>query len=251
MEERVMQLKVGELAERSGISVRTLHHYDEIGLLAPSQRSSSGHRLYTDADVLRLQQIISLRSLGFSLFEIGDFLKSPAGSPLQILEMHLLKLQQEAAERRKLIASVERIASSLASGQNPTVEELLNLIEGITMFEKYYSPEQLASLQERRALLGEEKIRQTENEWLVLIEEVKAEKERGADPGSCKMQNLARRWQELLALFTGGDSGIATACKTMYKQEGPEKASRGMISPEIFAYMQETIARLPQKGETS
>lgn len=62
--------KVGELAEQTGLSVRTLHYYDEIGLLTPSQRTASGHRLYAPGDVIRLQQIKSLRQLGFPLEEI-------------------------------------------------------------------------------------------------------------------------------------------------------------------------------------
>lgn len=64
--------KVGDLAGRTGLSVRTLHHYDEIGLLSPSGRTGSGHRLYSAEDVLRLQRIRSLRALGFSLEEIRE-----------------------------------------------------------------------------------------------------------------------------------------------------------------------------------
>ena len=67
-------LKVGELARRTGLTVRTLHHYDAIGLLRPSGRTDSahgsGHRLYTAADVARLQQILSLKHLGFGLEQI-------------------------------------------------------------------------------------------------------------------------------------------------------------------------------------
>src|SRR5919107_2876078 len=80
--------KVGELARRTGLSVRTLHHYDEIGLLRPSHRTASGHRLYSAADVVRLQQIKSLRQLGFSLDEVGDCLRDPAFAPRRVLEMH-------------------------------------------------------------------------------------------------------------------------------------------------------------------
>ena len=58
-------LKVGDLARRTGLTVRTLHHYDEIGLLKPSLHTESGHRLYTGRDVARLQQVLSLRQLGF------------------------------------------------------------------------------------------------------------------------------------------------------------------------------------------
>ena len=68
---------VGRLAEQLDLTVRTLHHYDEIGLLRPSERSSAGYRLYTDADVVRLQHVVVYRRLGFSLEEIADLLAQP------------------------------------------------------------------------------------------------------------------------------------------------------------------------------
>ena len=73
-------LKVGELARRTGLTVRTLHHYDEIGLLRPSQHMVSGHRLYTAADVARLQRVLSLRQLGFGLEEVRQCLDQPSGN---------------------------------------------------------------------------------------------------------------------------------------------------------------------------
>jgi MerR family transcriptional regulator, thiopeptide resistance regulator len=83
-----MALKVGELAKQSRISVRTLHHYDKIGLVIPSLRNEAGHRLYADADITRLQSVILLRSLAFSLEDIRKFLNNPATSPVPLLEMH-------------------------------------------------------------------------------------------------------------------------------------------------------------------
>ena len=69
--------KVGELARRTGLTIRTLHHYDEIGLLKPTLHTGAGHRLYTAGDVARLQQVRSLRQLGFSLEEIRACLDRP------------------------------------------------------------------------------------------------------------------------------------------------------------------------------
>ncbi|NDY74733.1 MerR family transcriptional regulator, partial [Desulfobacter hydrogenophilus] len=69
-----MLLKVGELARRSGITVRTLHHYDAIGLLTPSARSDSGYRLYNRDDIARLHQIQAMRRLDLSLADIGALL---------------------------------------------------------------------------------------------------------------------------------------------------------------------------------
>ena len=82
---RFEALKVGELARRTGLTVRTLHHYDDIGLLRPSGRSGSlhgsGHRLYTAADVARLHQIVCLKQLGFSLDRIREYLTRPDYDP--------------------------------------------------------------------------------------------------------------------------------------------------------------------------
>jgi MerR family transcriptional regulator, thiopeptide resistance regulator len=240
-----MQMKIGELARRTGVSVRTLHHYDQIGLVSPSCRSESGHRLYGDGDILLLQEVISLRSLGLPLERIGEFLRSRSGSPLQVLEMHLEKLQAEARERQKLIDNIGRLAGALRTGQNPTVDELLDLIEATTMFEKYYSAEELETLQERSMLLGEDKIRQVENEWQVLIEAVRGEMARGSDPASPAVQSLARRWQLLLQLFTGGNAAIERSCRDLYEHEGPEMASRGVLDKDVFDYIGKAISSLP------
>ncbi len=85
-------LKVGELAKRTGLTVRTLHHYDEIGLLKPSLRTEAGHRLYDADDVARLQKIVLLRQLGFSLEEVQACLDRPGFSPLEVLGLHLTRL---------------------------------------------------------------------------------------------------------------------------------------------------------------
>lgn len=85
-------LKVGELAKRSGLTVRTLHHYDEIGLLKPSGRSDGGYRLYDRADVERLHAIQALRSLGLALDDIGNLLSGDGASLPTIVERQLRAL---------------------------------------------------------------------------------------------------------------------------------------------------------------
>ena len=81
---RFEALKVGELARRTGLTVRTLHHYDEIGLLRPSLHTEAGYRLYTPRDVARLQQVLSLRALGFSLEETRACLDGADFSPTRL-----------------------------------------------------------------------------------------------------------------------------------------------------------------------
>src|SRR6516165_4958036 len=84
--------KVGELARRTGLSIRTLHYYDEIGLLVPSHHTGSGHRLYTAGDVARLQRVLSLRQLGFALDEVRGCLDRAGFAPREVIRLHLERL---------------------------------------------------------------------------------------------------------------------------------------------------------------
>src|SRR6266545_8235456 len=99
---RFEALKVGELARRTGLTIRTLHHYDELGLLKPSLHTEAGHRLYTADDVTRLQQVISLRQVGFSLEEVRDCLDRPGFSPLEVIGLHVARLRERTELQRKL-----------------------------------------------------------------------------------------------------------------------------------------------------
>src|SRR3712207_1448395 len=113
----------------------------------------------------------------------------------------------------------------------------------MTMHEKYYTPEQLAELERRRKELGgDDAMKRAEQEWAELIAAVRAEKEKGTDPADPRMQELATQWTGLIEQFTGGDPAIMQSLKTMYEQEGPEKASRGMVDPELMEYAQRAIA---------
>jgi DNA-binding transcriptional MerR regulator len=211
--------KVGELARRTGVSVRALHHYDEIGLLAPSHRSRSGYRLYTEADVVRLQQIRSLRTLGFSLVEAREFLRRSDVTPDHVLRLHIAHLQEQIAAQQSLCSRLESVAARWRSDEKIPTEEFLQIIEETTMNEKYYTPEQMEALKKRGEMLGQEHIRQVEAEWPELMAMVQAEMDKGTDPGDERVQALARRWKELIAEFTGGDPGIAKSLGRMYQEE--------------------------------
>lgn len=234
--------KVGELARRTGITVRTLHHYDEIGLLAPSARSGSGYRLYTERDIVRLQQILSLRQLGFSLDEVGEYLDAPECTPLHVVELHLARVRETIEAQERLGARLEALAAHLRSAEPVSAEEFIQTMETITMFERHYTPEQLSALEARRQSLGEARIREVEAEWPRLIAEVQAEMENGTDPADPRVQRLGARWMGLVQEFTGGDPEIGKALDTMYRQE-PEVA--GMDTGpmrEMGAYIARAVA---------
>ena len=215
--------KVGELAARTGLTVRTLHHYDAVGLLRPSGRTGSnhgsGHRLYTATDVARLQQIVSLRQLGFTLDAVRDHLAGADFDPRQVVRMHLARVREQAREVGRLEGRLTALAAALDRAGAISPDDFLSLIEEMTMFEKYYTPDQLGQLKARAEQVGEERVQQVQAEWPTLMAEVQAAMDAGVDPADPRVQDLARRWSGLVAEFTGGDPGIARSLKTLYQNE--------------------------------
>ena len=232
-------LKVGELARRTGVSVRTLHHYDEIGLLRPSHRTSTGHRLYGAEDVARLQQVRSLRQLGLSLDEVRACLDRPDHSARWVIDLHLARLREQIALQQQLYERLDGLARWLdaADGAKPaSVDGLAKIVEMMTMVESYYTPEQLEWLKQRRETVGEERIREVEAGWPRLIAEVRAEMEQGTDPADERVQALARRWTGLVEEFTGGNPEIAAAARKIYEDQAPVAQQMG-IDRELMAYV--------------
>jgi MerR family transcriptional regulator, thiopeptide resistance regulator len=233
--------RIGEVATATGLTVRTLRHYDEIGLLAAAERSEAGYRLYSDADVRRLYRIVAFRRLGFGLGEIGPLLDRDGGDPRAVVRDQLARLDAELELKTRLRGRLERLLEALDGADGAASELFLQAIEGMTMSEQYYTPEQLEQLDERRRTLGEDGMRRAEQEWADLIAEAEALRTRGTDPSDPRVQAIAARWQELIEQFTGGDPGIRDSLKKMYETEGPERASRGMMSPELMAWMGEAF----------
>ena len=236
-------LKVGELAKRTGLSVRTLHYYDEIGLLQPSELTSSRHRLYGSAEVVRLQQIKSLRQLGFSLDEIRACLDMPEFSPARVLALHVRRLRDQIDEQRRLVALLETLAVGFDSGATASLDDFIRAIEGITMVERSFTPEELRELKERGERLGAEHIRSVEAEWPKLIASVRAEMIAGTDPAAERVRPLAARWRELVREFTGGNPAIESKLRASYVDD-PTRMDRTGLDPEIFAYVGKAIRAL-------
>ena len=218
--------KVGELAKRTGLTVRALHHYDEIGLLRPSLHTESGHRLYTDRDVARLQRILSLRQVGFALEEIRDCLDRPGFSPLEVIRLQVARLRDRIAMQQRLCERLEAVAERLQGAEEVSAEEFIGMIQEMTMFENYYTPEQLDEIKRRGEELGPERIERSHEEWAELIAQVRAERDKGTDPAAPEVQALARRWMTLVDAFTGGNAGIERSLGRLWKEQGDNIAAQ-------------------------
>jgi DNA-binding transcriptional MerR regulator len=114
---------VGQVAHLSGVTVRTLHHYDEIGLLSPTERTSGGYRVYTDADLQRLRRILFYRELGFALDDIATILADPASDAAAHLRRQHRLLRERIERLQSMVAALEKEMEAHQMGMQLTPEE--------------------------------------------------------------------------------------------------------------------------------
>ncbi|MFI7871464.1 MerR family transcriptional regulator [Streptomyces salinarius] len=135
-----MSYSVGQVSTFAGVTVRTLHHYDKAGLLSPSDRSRAGYRLYNEADLVRLQQILFYRELGFPLDEIAAIFKDPQVNPLERLRARQRELNEEIARLQGLAEVAERAIEVQKTGVPLTPEERFEVF-GEVAFDLSYATE--------------------------------------------------------------------------------------------------------------
>jgi DNA-binding transcriptional MerR regulator len=190
-----------------------------MGLLKPSLHSEAGYRLYTSGDVARLQQVLSLRQLGFALEEIRNCLDRPGFAPLEVIRLHVARLRQQIELQRKLCERLEALVEHFRTAEEVSADEFLFTIEVMTMIEKYYTPQQMAQFEARAKEIGQEAIDQAPQQWADLFTAVTAEMAAGTDPADPKAQELAKRWLALVTMCTGGDPAIFNSLRNMYENE--------------------------------
>lgn len=235
-------MKVGDLARATGVSIRTLHYYEEIGLLAPTHRTASGHRLYAPADVARLQQIRSLQQIGLSLEQIADCLGRREFSPRRIVELQLQQVRQQIDAQRRLCRRLEALLKHLRSRANVPVEEFIKTVQEMTKMEKYFTLQQMEEIRQRGEKLGPQRIAEVEAEWPKLMEQVRAEMDKGTDPSDPRVQKLAKRWMDLVREFTGGNPEISKSVGRMWQTESNVRGMDTAPMREMMNYISRATA---------
>jgi DNA-binding transcriptional MerR regulator len=147
--------RVGELAEATGLSVRTLHHYDEIGLLQPSERTSSGHRQYDAADVRRMHRVVALRGFGLSLAEIGQVLDGELTDPRGLIRTQLDLVEEQLAAADRVRTKLLGVLDGLDRAHEPSAQTLIELIEVTTAMNRTLTREEYEAMAESRRRLAE------------------------------------------------------------------------------------------------
>lgn len=211
---------IGDLAKASGLTIRTLYHYDEIGLVVASERTASGHRRYTPDDVRHLYQVRSLRQLGLGLEEIRAALSS-SDSLRPLFEAQLAALTVQGQQVESLRA---RIAALL---DGHTTESLLSTLEMMSVYESYFTADQLADLRSRAAAIGVEGVEALKASWLELVQQLRGHMADGTPATDPRVVELARQWDELAARFHGDNAAIKAAAARSWEE------NKGSISAQV------------------
>lgn len=194
-------MKVKEVADLVGISVRTLHYYDEIGLLTPDRTTKSSYRLYSERNLEQLQQILFFRQLGFPLKEIKEILKSPTFDQIKSLEVHREVLLKKRKNINTLIQTIDKTIQYKKGEIMMSSEEKF---AGFNFDDNKYE-------EEARKLWGDEAVDQSNKKINQLTKEEKREMEKQFDeiykelasvrhfpPESDEAQAVIKRWWDYL-----------------------------------------------------
>ena len=230
-------LKVGELAALANLTVRTLHHYDSIGLLRPSARSDAGYRLYDRDDVARLHRIQALRAFGLSLADIALTLDSPAGSPLAIVDRQLEALEVRMAEATRLRNQLLRVRAELVRGSAPDLSTWLTTLENTmdmtNVYERYFTKEELARL----PMIGSDA---AQAQWQGLVEQARGLIESQVPPDADAAKAFALRWLQTFDRDTGGDAALQAKLNVMAERETDAVG----VPAQIFDYVKAAVGEL-------
>jgi len=238
---------IREFAKLTRVTVRTLRYYDQIGLLKPSFERPNGYRVYTDADLLKLQQIVTLKFMGFSLEEIRRLLASKGYEAVKALKVQSAAVRDEIARLREASRAIDGVLAALEEDGRIHKRKLIKIMEVIQMgedvkkawHEKFFTEEELKKFKELGKKYTPEDMAAYQNRWGTLIAEVKANL--GLDPAGDKAQDLGRRWTALLDEVYGGQPALKAQIAKAYSA-GAIPKEYNMIAPEVWDFIKKVHA---------
>lgn len=212
-----------EFAIEAGVTVRTLHVYDRLGLLPPAARTDSGYRLYGEAEFERLEQILALRFVGFRLEHIKELLQGPKWPLIAALRMQREIIAQQKRKLDTAMHAIEQAESTLAADDSADRWKMLRgIIEAMKVEDdwswtkNYYNEAAQEKLAQIRRDTPKDVIEQGQRDWAALIADVEEAAARNDDPSAEPAQKLAARWRGLVGQFTRGDADVAQGLNRLW-----------------------------------
>lgn len=218
--ENLWQIK--DFAELAKVTIRTLHYYDRIELLKPKYCNRKGFRFYGEVEFARLQQIITLKFIGFSLKQIKEILKNQNSDLPETLNLQKKIIQAQRKKLNLVLEAIRKAEKVFAEKGETDWESFNKIIEVISMkqdmdwVKKYYSKDALKKLEKSWSPELQERV---SNEWKELFHDIKTAISDGVQPSDEKAQKLAARWNAFIEEFVQGDAEIREGLTKLYADE--------------------------------
>lgn len=237
------QWKVGDLAKLTGLTVRTLRYYDQIGLFSPSEYSESGHRLYNKADLARLQQIQSLKQMGLSLEEVQLVLTgSNSISASELIFTQMARLKEDIGIQQTLLNELEHVSVLIHNKQPLQSKDLIKLLGAMKMNqEKYFTKEQLDNMKGQYKSMDAETMKKAEQEFTTVLNEIRNHMQQGSPATDLNVQRLAKQWQELVDMFTPKNDPEFIKAAEKFHAENPGNDLQFGVDAEVYQYIGEAL----------
>ena len=241
-------MTAGAVAKKMGVTVRTLQHYDKEGLLSPSAMSEGGRRLYTDKDIIKLHQILSLKHLGFSLDDIRDRL-IPLDNPTdvaQILSEQAAIVREKIASLTESLSKIEALKAEVLEMQSVDFKKYADIIINLEMKNSFYwliKHFDGETLDHIRSRFDKESGIAFLQKFLHLQNEAIRLRNAGIPPGSPEGLQFAKAYWDMILEFTNGDAAVLSKLMQMgesdeFHQEWKEMQTQAnvFIEPALGAY---------------
>jgi DNA-binding transcriptional MerR regulator len=201
---------IGKLSKNTGVTIRTLDYYDEIGLVKPSSRTSGGHRLYNEDDVMRLERVLALKYMGFSLEKIKEVLKSSTLNWQESIQQQLDMVRQEQQRLKMLEQALLGVSYSIKFEEEiswPIIYSIIQFYhqdpeEAFQHYNHFLDQEEIQKIIEVNEKMTEEDV----HEWMGAISDIK--KHHDIDPSSELALQLSTRWLNQAEKMFGNDEEL-------------------------------------------
>lgn len=240
-----MKYTVNQVAQIAGVSRRTLHYYDEIGLLKPTSVGDNGYRYYEESAILRLQQILFFREMDFCLSDITDMMNQPNFDMRHALQTHRIALMQRVGRLNKLIKTLDQTLLHLNGELNMTTEDLFEGFDEETQ-EAYaaeaarrWDPEMVTASNQRWKNYSKYEQQQIMEEAKAIHLDLLAHMPEGHD--SQAIQAIVGRWYQHISNFYEPNLEIFRALGHSYQEDPAFAAFYAKRHPDLPAFFRNAI----------
>ena len=249
-----MAYTVKKLSERSGVTIRTLHFYEEIGLLKPAYHGSSGYRYYEEKELLQLQQILFFKELGFSLKQIQKVLGRDDFDQLSALYTHRKSLNREWEKIGVLLKTIDKTIKHMKGKKKMKDKDIfdgfnITLVKKAKGGESYFAAEEIVGKSVKNPTKNVQDVEKRGKEFYenitktahAIFNDLVHCIEKGLDPASDEVQRIIKKHHTLTEQTHAATQEVYTALAQMYQEHPEFRKQLDPFHPELATFMAEAM----------